>query len=66
MGDFVENIGLHEQGFNDAQIAQMDAAKDDFAHVTATLKAIWPRLTRLLPVITMMAEVIDQHQKESK
>lgn len=66
MTDFVENVGLHSQGFNDQQIAQIDAAKDDALHVMATIKAIWPRITRLVPVLTMIAEVVDQHQKESK
>ena len=63
MGDFVEDIGLHSQGFNDAQIAQLDGIKDDLVHLMATLKLEWPRLTRVVPVLTMAATVIAQHQK---
>jgi len=66
MGDFIENFGLRDQGFTDDEIAQIDGAKDDLSHVIATIQEIWPRLTRLVPVATMVIERIAQHQKESK
>lgn len=65
MGDFIENIGLRDQGFNDQQIAQIDGIKDDLMHLMATLKLELPRLNRVIPVLTMATQVIAQHQKES-
>ena len=66
MGDLVEDIGLHSQGFNDAQIAQIDAAKEDALHVIATIQDIMPRINRLVPVAVMIATVLNQHQQETK
>ena len=64
MADFMETIGLHGEGFSDAQIAQIDAVKDDALHVIATIQVLMPRINRLIPVARMVAEVLAQHQKE--
>lgn len=65
MSDWMEAMALSHEGFTDAEVAQIDAAKDDLNHVVATIEAIWPRLTRLIPVATMIAARIAQHQKET-
>jgi hypothetical protein len=64
MSDIIEGLGLHFEGFSDQQIAQIDGIKDDLMHLMATLKLEMPRLNRVIPVLTMAAEVIAQHQKE--
>jgi len=66
MSDFLEQIGLHNEGFNDEEIAQIDAAKEDLSHVVATIKLIWPRINRLMPVIAMVALRVSQHQKQQQ
>ena len=63
MSTWVEEMGLHAEGFTDEEIAQIDAAKDDAYHTAATIQAIWPRLTRLLPVAVMILSRLDSNQK---
>ena len=63
MSTWVEEMGLHAEGFTDNEIAEIDAAKDDAYHVAATIQAIWPRLTRLLPVAVMIISRLDSNQK---
>ena len=48
MPDFIESVGLHSQGFNDEQIAEIDAVKDDVAHVISMLQAIFPHIEKVL------------------
>ncbi len=63
MSTWIEEYGLHMEGFNDGQIAQIDAAKDDFVHIWATYQAVKPRIDRVAPVILMVLEVLDKNQK---
>lgn len=63
MSTWMEEMGLHAEGFNDTQIAQIDAVRDDVFHVIATIQAIWPRLTRIMPVAVMVAEQLAANQK---
>ena len=64
MPDWMEELGLHHFGFTDDEIAKIDAAKDDALHVVATLNAIWPRLTRLVPVANLIAARIAAQQQK--
>ncbi len=63
MGTWVEDMGLHAEGFTNEEIAEIDAAKDDILHIIATVRAIWPRLTRVLPVLQMVAERVAANQR---
>ena len=66
MADFVEALGLHVEGFTDAQIAQIDAIKPDVDHLANLVKSEWPRITRVIAVAQMVARVIAQHQETNK
>jgi hypothetical protein len=57
---FIETMGLHAEGFTDDQIAQIEGVKDDLLHVVATYQAVKPRIDRIVPVIRMVLEVINQ------
>ncbi len=61
----MEEMGLHAEGFTDEEIAQIDAAKDDFLHIWATYQAIKPRIDKVTPVIRMILETLDRNQKAS-
>ncbi len=74
MGTWVEDMGLHSEGFTDEQIAEIDLAKPDALHLWATIQqeaphlqkiiqAEWPRIERLIPVIRMVLEVINTNQR---
>ncbi len=74
MGTWVEEMGLHSEGFTDEQIAEIDAVKGDALHLWATIqqeiphfqklvKDEWPRIQRLAPVIRMALEVINTNQR---
>ena len=65
MTDFIESMGLHSEGFTDAQIDQINAAVPDAQALIAALKTELPRINRLLPVIQMVFTVFEQHQKET-
>lgn len=65
MSDFLENIGLHEQGFSDEQIARIDAAKPKAAFVMSWVKEHKTVLNELIDVAEMIASQIEQHQKET-
>jgi len=64
MADFLESMGLHMEGFTDAQIAQVDAIKPDLEHLIGLVKVELPRINRIVPVLKMMADAYAQHQKE--
>ncbi len=66
MSTWIEEMGLHAEGFTDEQIAQIDAAKDDFLHIWATYQAIRPRINRVAPVVRMILEVLDINQKRGQ
>lgn len=66
MSTWIEEMGLHAEGFSDEQIAQIDAVRDDLFHVVATIKAIWPRLTRIAPVAVMVLQQLDLNQKRTQ
>ncbi len=63
MSTWIEEMGLHAEGFTDAEIAEIDGVKDDCLHIIATIQTIWPRITRVLPVARMVAERLDANQK---
>ena len=63
MSTWVEEMGLHAEGFTDEQIAEIDGIKDDLVHIWATYQAIKPRLDRVAPVVSMILEVVDRNQK---
>lgn len=65
MSDFIESMGLHAEGFTDAQIAQIDAAKPKFAYVLNLLKDNMTVITEVIGVANMIAAQIAQHQKET-
>jgi hypothetical protein len=78
MGDFVEQMGLHMEGFNDDQIKQIDAIRPDIEHLAGVLQvqmpaiiklvgiinAELPRINRVVPVLHMAITQFNQHQKE--
>lgn len=57
---FVEEFGLRSEGFNDQQIAEIEAIKPDLLHIWATYQEIKPRIDRVTPVIRMILEVLNQ------
>ncbi len=63
MSTWVEEMGLHAEGFTDEQIAQIDSIKEDCLHIWATYQAIKPRLDHVAPVIRMVLEVLVATQK---
>ncbi len=63
MTTWIEEMGLHAEGFTDEEIAEIDAVRDDAYHVAATILAIWPRLTRLAPVVVKILARLDANQK---
>lgn len=63
MSTWIEEMGLHAEGFSDTQIAEIDGVKDDVLHIIATIQAIWPRITRVLPVARMVAEQLAANQR---
>ena len=65
MSDWMESMGLHAEGFTDAQIAQIDAAKPKFAYVMNLLKENMTVITEVIGVANMIAAQIAQHQKET-
>ena len=65
MSDWMESMGLHAEGFTDAQIAQIDAAKPKFAYVMNLLKENMTVITEVIGVANMIASQIAQHQKET-
>ena len=65
MSDWMESMGLHAEGFTDAQIAQIDAAKPKFAYVLNLLKDNMTVITEVIGVANMIAAQIAQHQKET-
>ena len=65
MSDWMESMGLHAEGFTDAQIAQIDAAKPKFAYVMNLLKENMTVITEIIGVANMIAAQIAQHQKET-
>ncbi len=66
MSTWIEEMGLHAEGFTDEQIAQIDAAKDDFLHIWATYQAVKPRIDKVAPVVRMILEVLDINQKRGQ
>ena len=56
----LEEFGLHMEGFNDEQIAQIEAIKPDLLHLVATYQAVKPRIDRIVPVVRMVLEVINR------
>lgn len=56
----LEEFGLRMEGFNDQQIAEIEAIKPDLLHVVATYQQIKPRIDRIVPVIRMVLEVINR------
>jgi len=66
MGSLIESMGLHMEGFTDAQIAQIDAIKPDIDHLASLVKSEWPRITRVIGIVQMAAKVVNQHQETSK
>lgn len=63
MSTWIEEVGLHAEGFTDEEIAQIDAVKDDALHIWATYQAVKPRIDRITPVIRMILERLDANQK---
>ncbi len=63
MTTWIEEMGLHAEGFTDEEIAEIDAVRDDAYHVAATILAIWSRLTRLAPVVVKILARLDANQK---
>ncbi len=63
MATWIEEIGLHREGFSDEQVAEIDGIKDDLLHIWATYQAVKPRIDRVAPVIRMVLEVINANQK---
>lgn len=57
--DFMLGMGLHAAGFDDQQIAQIEAAIPDLLHIVATFNAIRPRINRVAPVIQMVLEKLN-------
>ena len=58
----LEEFGLHMEGFNDEQIAQIEAIKPDLLHLIATYQAVKPRIDRIVPIVRMVLEVINRKQ----
>jgi len=54
---FIELTGLRMEGFSEAQIAQIEAIKEDLLHLVATYQQVKPRIDRVIPVLRMMLEV---------
>ncbi len=63
MTTWMEEMGLRAEGFNDAEIAEIDGARDDLMHIWATYLALKPRLDRVGPVILMVLQRLDANQK---
>ncbi len=63
MSTWIEEYGLHMEGFSDEDIAAIDAAKDDFMHIWATFMAVKPRIDRVAPVVKLILERLDANQK---
>ncbi len=63
MSTWIEEYGLHMEGFTDAQIAEIDGIKDDAVHIWATYQALKPRLDRVAPTVRMILEVLNANQK---
>jgi len=64
MADWFADDALRIYGFTSDEIAQINSVKDDVQHILATVKAIMPRINRVIPVATMVAARINQEQKE--
>ena len=64
MADWFADDALRIYGFTEAEIAQINAVKDDLQHVLATVQAIMPRINRLIPVAVMVAARVNQEQKD--
>ncbi len=63
MSTWVEEMGLHAEGFTDEQIAEIDGIKDDLVHIWATYQAVAPRLKRVGPTIQMILDTLNRNQK---
>ena len=63
MSTWIEEMGLHSEGFTDSEIAEIDAIKEDLVHIIATVQAVWPRLTRVLPIARMVAARVAANQR---
>ncbi len=63
MSTWVEEMGLHSEGFNDQQIAEIDGIKDDLLHLWATFRQELPRFKRVAPTVQMILEVVNANQK---
>lgn len=56
----MEEFGLRMEGFNDQQIAEIEAIKPDLLHLVATYQQVKPRIDRIVPVLRMVLEVINR------
>ncbi len=63
MSTWIEEYGLHMEGFTDAEIAEIDAIKEDCLHIWATYQAVKPRIDRVSPVVRMILERLNANQK---
>ena len=55
MSTFIEEMGLHAEGFSDSQIAEIDGIKEDLLHIWATYQSVKPRIDKVVPVIRMVS-----------
>jgi hypothetical protein len=62
---FLETTGLRMVGFTSEQIAQIDAIIPDVARLAAVLKSEMPRINRIVPVVKMAMDVINEYKKET-
>jgi hypothetical protein len=64
MSGFLESMALHEFGFTDEQIAQIDAVRPDVEFLLNLLKTEMPRIVRVINVAQMAIKVYNANQKE--
>lgn len=61
---FIEQWGLREEHFTDAQIKQIEDRLDDMVYVAKLFKENMTVLGRCMPVVAMMVEVFVNTQKQ--
>jgi len=57
---FIDNIVLSELNLSESDETQLRAAAQDIAHITATIKAIMPRIERVVSAADLLAQRLAQ------
>jgi hypothetical protein len=64
MTGFIEDNLLRMEGLSDKDISDLNSVMPDIQALDVAFQAQWPRIARVIPIVTRIVNIVLQKQKE--